>query len=450
MKNQTKDMTTGNATKQIFLFALPLMFGNILQQLYTTVDTIIVGRKIGVHALAAIGATDWLNWMVLSTVIGFCQGFSILMSHYFGSEKYDKLKKSISMSIIIASIISILATIIFVPSTKSLLIMLNTPKNVLNEATNYLRIIFLGTSVVAAYNILSSILRSLGNSKTPLFAMATASIINIILDILFVVVFNFGISGAAIATVIAQFISCFICLNSIRKIPILKMNKSDWIIDKHIILKLIKLGTPMAFQNTIISIGGIIVQYVINGFGVVFVAAYTTVMKLYGLLELAATSFGFSMATFTGQNMGAKNYKRIKKGMNSALKMAIATSIVMSILIIVFGKYIVMLFVSGTTQEANEVIKLSHMYLLIMGSFLFILYLLYVYRSAVQGMGDTVTPMISGIVELIMRVAAVLIIPIFIGQNGIFFAEVIAWLGSEILLMITYYYKLNKYLNGDI
>jgi Na+-driven multidrug efflux pump len=202
----------------------------------------------------------------------------------------------------------------------------------------------------------------------------------------------------------------------------------------------------MAFQNTIIGVGGVIVQYVINGFGMIFVAGFTAVMKLYGLLELAATSFGFSMATFTGQNLGAKKYARIREGMNSALKMSISTALVISAVILLFGKNIVRLFITGTPEEVTSVVNVSYNYLVIMGSLLFILYMLYMYRSALQGMGDTVIPMISGIVELFMRVGSVLILPALIGQYGVYFAEVIAWLGAELLLMATYYYRINRLL----
>lgn len=309
---------------------------------------------------------------------------------------------------------------------------------------SYLRIIFAGIIVTAAYNTLSSILRALGNSKIPLIATAIASVINVLLDIVFVVGFNLGVAGAAAATVIAQVFSCIICLNTVKNIPMLKISRKDWTFDKHILKRLFKLGTPMAFQNTIIGIGGVIVQAVVNGYGIIFVAGFTAVMKLYGVLELAATSFGYSMSTFTGQNFGAKNYKRIRQGMNSALKMSISTALVISAAIIVFGKKIVTLFVSGTPDEVTAVVGVAYNYLIIMGSLLFILYMLYMYRSALQGMGDTVIPMISGFVELIMRIGSVLILPIFFGQSGIYFAEVIAWLGAEILLMVTYYHRLNK------
>lgn len=446
----TKDMTTGNLAKNILFFALPLMFGNILQQMYTMIDTIVVGRSIGVNALAAIGASDWLNWTVLGTVIGFCQGFSILVSQYFGAEDYGKLRKSVAMSAIAGGVVALAATIIFLPSTKILLVALHTPQDIINDSVHFLRIIFSGIIVTTTYNILSSILRALGNSKTPLRATTTASIINIVLDILFVMVFHWGVASAAAATVIAQIFSCLICFRAIKNISVLKLSRKDWELDKDILIKLFKIGAPMAFQNLIIGIGGVIVQSVINGFGIIFVAGFTAVMKLYGLLELAATSFGFSMTTFTGQNLGAKKYTQIQNGMNSALKMAISTALVISAIILTFGRKIVMLFISGNKTEVNAVVNVSYNYLKIMGALLFILYMLYLYRSALQGMGDTVIPMISGIVELFMRVGSVLILPIFLGQRGVYFAEVIAWMGATLLLMTTYYYRMNRLLKENI
>lgn len=261
-----------------------------------------------------------------------------MISQHFGAEDYGKLRKSVAMSIIIAAAIAFIATLVFLPSTKKLLIMLNTPSDVIEDSLSYLRIVFGGIIVITAYNTMSSILRALGNSKTPLIAMAAASIINIVLDILFVIVFRWGVAGAAAATVIAQIFSCIICLLAIRNISVLKIKRKDWALDRPMIIRLVKLGAPMAFQNTIIGVGGVIVQYVINGFGMIFVAGFTAVMKLYGLLELAATSFGFSMATFTGQNLGTKKYTRIREGMNSALKMSISTALVISAVILLLAK----------------------------------------------------------------------------------------------------------------
>ncbi len=445
MISKVNDMTSGSPAKQIFLFSLPLMLGNILQQGYIMIDSMIVGRFIGVEALAAIGAADWLNWMVLGTVIGFCHGFSILISQYFGAEDYNSLRKAVTMSILLGAVIAVVFTAVFLPSARGALILLNTPSNILEDSLAFLRIMFAGIAVITAYNTLSSILRALGDSRTPLVATAIASVINIVLDLIFVLVLHWGVAGAAAATVTAQVFSCIFCLKAVRNIAVLKFSRKDWKPDRALIFRLIKLGAPLAFQNAIIGVGGVVVQFVINGFGVIFVAGFTAVMKLYGLLELAATSFGFAVATFTGQNMGARKFTRIRSGLNSALKMAIGTALVISAIVLVFGKQLVNLFISGNADDVNAVIAVAYKYLVIMSCLLFVLYLLHLYRSALQGMGDTVVPMLSGVIELFMRIGSVLVLPLLIGMWGVYLAEVIAWLGAELLLMITYYARMKKF-----
>lgn len=441
MIKKVRDMTKGKPTKLIFMFAIPLMLGNIFQQLYNIVDTIVIGKFIGVEALAAVGAGAWIYWMTTDVIIGFSQGFSILISQCFGEDNIKKLRKTVTMSIFLAIIMSILMTILSLALSKPVLILLNTPDNIIDMALSYLRIVFCGISVIMAYNTFSAILRALGNSRTPLVAMVIAAIINVVLDILFVVVFKMGIAGAAIATIIAQLFSGIFCFSFIRKLPILKLKKEDWKIDMDIIKKLIYLGAPISFQNGIIGFGGLVVQYVINGFGFIFVAGFTATNKLYGILEVAAVSFGYSVSTFTGQNLGAKKYDRIHSGIKSAIKMSIITSIIISIIMIVFGRNILSMFISGAPKEVKLVIDIAYKYLLIMSSMLFILYMLHVYRCALQGMGDTIVPMISGILELVMRISVALLLPLLLGQTGIYFAEVAAWIGAVVILMPTYYIR---------
>lgn len=444
MATRIKDMTEGKPAKLIITFALPLMVGNVFQQAYTIVDSIVVGRVVGVEALAALGASDWINWMLLGLMIGFTHGFAILISQCFGAEDYDGLRKTVTMSTILSAIIAIVMTTVGLVFARPILNMMNTPHNIINDSHTYLSILFAGIPVVTAYNMSSSILRAMGDSKTPLWAMIIASIINILLDIIFVAGFRWGVAGAAIATILAQIFSLLYCLKAIGMIPILTMEKWHWKVDKSIIVRLLKLGTPMAFQNAIIGAGGLVVQYVINGFGFIFVAGFTATNKLYGLLELAASSFGFAMATFAGQNLGAKKFGRIRSGMNSALKMAIGTACTISVVMITFGRKILLLFISGTPEEVNAVVDVAYKYLFVMASMLFVVYLLHVYRSALQGMGDTVIPMVSGIVELIMRTSTILLLPLVIGEAGLYFAEVAAWLGAELILMSAYYIRINK------
>ena len=440
MKAKITNMTEGSPSKLIITFALPLMVGNIFQQLYTVIDTMVVGRALGVSALAALGATDWLNWLFSGLVQGFAQGFSILMAQEFGSGNYKRLRKVIFNSLILSVICSLLILVISQACAHPILTLLHTPDDIMDNSLLYLRIIFLGMPVIMAYNLSASILRSLGDSKTPLHAMIAASITNIVLDLIFVLVFHWGIAGAAIATLLAQLLSSVYCFYFIRRIEILKTAKEELVMEKAICGKLLLLSSPIAFQNTVIFIGGMIVQSVVNSFGVLFIAGFTATNKLYGILESAATSYGYSMSTYAGQNLGAGNIKRIREGVRSAMLIALATSFTISFIMLLLGRYILTWFLSGDPAQIEAALEIAYHYLAIMSLFLSTLYLLYIIRSTLQGTGDTFMPFVSGIAEFVMRVGAALILPRFLGQDGIFYAEILAWIGADVILLGAYIY----------
>jgi len=274
--------------------------------------------------------------------------------------------------------------------------------------------------------------------------MIFASIVNVILDILFVYYFNMGVFGAAFATMIAQLCSALFCFIKLKHIHILKLLPEDKVLQKDLSLYLVKLGLPMAFQNMVICVGGMILQSVINGFGVIFLAGFTATNKLYGLLEVAATSYGYAMVTYVGQNIGAHQYKRVKTGYYHALLIALVTSVVIGIIMIVFGRSILLVFISGNEKIVSQTLDVAYHYLLIMSLGLSILYYLHVTRSTIQGLGNTVLPMVSGIVEFIMRTFIALFLPLMVGSQGIFYAEVGAWLGADIVLLISYLYSMKK------
>ena len=443
-----KDMTSGTPWKQIIVFALPLMFGNVFQQLYTVMDSIIVGQGIGVSALAALGAADWFNWLVLGLAQGFTQGFSILIAQQFGARAFEKMRQSVGVSIILSGIMAVAFTVLMQAIAWPVLQFLNTPDHIIGDSLAYLRVSFSGLIVVMAYNMLASILRALGDGRTPLIAMIIAALINVGLDILFVMGFKMGVASAAAATVIAQIFSALYCFLAVRKIEILRLNRESFKISGQLVKKLMFLGTPMAFQNVIIAIGGMVIQSVINGFGMLCVAGFTATNKLYGLLEVAATSFGFSMTTYTGQNLGAGQYKRISRGMHAGLVMAFLTSEVIAVVMMIFGRQILGLFISGSPQEVAAVTDIAYHYLFIMSVLLFVLYILHIVRSTIQGMGDTVIPMASGVMEMLMRVGVVMIMPMFFGQESVYYAEVAAWFGADVLLVSAYIYKMRRLESG--
>lgn len=445
MSTHIKKMTEGKPTSLILSFALSLMAGNIFQQLYTVVDTMVVGKGFGVRALAALGAADWMNWMLLGIIQGLTQGFGIMMAQEFGAKREDMLRKVIGNSVCLSAISMIILTLAGQIMIIPVLHLLQTPEDIVGNASLYLRIMFAGIPIVMLYNLLACILRALGDGRTPLNAMIVASFTNIVLDILFVLVFHFGIAGAAAATLIAQLTSAFFCIYHIRKIEILAFQKTDFRFHEGMTKKLLILGSPMAFQNGIIAVGGMIVQFVVNGFGVIFIAGFTATNKLYGLLEIAATSYGYAMVTYVGQNLGAGKIRRIRRGVRSAVVIGTVTAVIIAAVMLLGGKYILSLFVSGTPEEYEMTMSIAYYYLAIMSIFLPVLYLLHVVRSSIQGMGNTVLPMLSGIAEFIMRTLSALLLPLLVGQNGIFFAEILAWIGADVILVTSYFVKIRGY-----
>ena len=433
-------MTEGSPLRLLLLFSLPLMAGNLCQQLYTVVDTAVVGKQLGVDALAALGAVDWLNWLVLSVIQGFAQGFAILMAQQFGAGNYHRLRQVVTNSIVLAVVCAVGMTAVGQGCARPVLELLHTPEEIQPVSIAYLRVLFAGTPVVMAYNFCASVLRSLGDGKNPLLAMVIASVVNITLDFLFVMGFGWG--------VLAQLISVGFCLMQLKKIEVLRLAKKDWKMERPLMGHLLVLGIPMAFQNMVISVGGMIVQTVINGFGVVFIAGFTATNKLYGLLETAATSYGYAMVTYAGQNLGAGRRDRISQGMRAGLLISLVTSLVITVLMLVFGPQILSLFIADSAKNGGEVLAIAYRYLKIMSICLSILYVLHVTRSCIQGMGNTVLPMVSGIAEFVMRTGAALILPRLLGEDGIFYAEILAWLGADLVLVPSYFYMMRKIREG--
>ncbi len=429
-------MTSGNPLHLMVEFAIPLILGNLGQQLYMIVDTIIVGQGVGVKALASLGATDWTYWLFLWMVQAITQGCSIRVTQDFGSKDYSQLRKSIVMSVRICVVAGVGVTLLGLLLGKPLLVLLQTPENLMNGALTYFHFMIGGIIISVCYNMSAAILRSFGDGKTPLVAMGIAALVNIALDLLFVMVFHWGIAGAAIATLIAQALSFLYCFHVLRKLDFLQFEKSDWANDTKRFKELVKLGTPLMFQNMVIAGGGMVLQSVINKYGIIFVAGFTATNKLYGLLETSAISFGYATTTYTAQNWGAKKIQRIVDGLKTATKLSLIISIVVGLSLIGVGRQLLTLFIASESY-ANQVLDVAYKYLFVMSIFLPALYLLYTYRCTLQGLGNTVAPMISGFIEFFMRVIAALIFPLAIGSTGIFYAEVTAWVGAMIYLMIS-------------
>ena len=440
---RTSDHTTGNPWTLLLFFSLPLMAGNIFQQMYTVVDTAVVGKVLGIDALAALGAVDWLNWLTLGVIQGFTQGFSILMAQNFGAGRYEKLRRTMTNSIFLAVLCGAALTAASEALAGPAVTLLKVPADIRPISMAYLRIMFGGLPVVMAYNLAASILRSLGNSRTPLIAMVIASVTNVALDLLFVMGFHWGVRGAAAATIIAQCLSAAYCVLHICRIEVLRISREDWDIGASLCGRLMVLGTPMAFQNTVIAIGGMITQTIVNGFDVPFIAGFTSTNKLYGVLEVAATSYGYAMTTYTGQNLGAGKLRRISEGIRAGLAIALVTSVVIAAAMLAFGKWLLAWFLPADAGESVRALAVAYRYLSIMAVCLPVLYVLHLTRSCIQGMGNTVLPMVSGLAEFVMRTGAALLLPAMFGENGILYAEILAWTGADIILIPSYFWVMH-------
>ncbi len=444
---RTKSMVKGNPYTLLLRFAMPLIAGNIFQEFYNIADTIIVGQFLGVQALAAVGAGGWSIWMMLSAVQGLSQGFSVPAAHSFGAGDTEGAKKhmgnSILLSLVSCAILCVFGELILRP----LLIWQNTPAEIFEDALLYLRLYYAGCPIIMTYNYAASHLRAFGNSRAPLRAMIIASIVNIVLDILFVGPFGWGIKGAIIATLIAQFVAAIYSMRCLMKIEFVSFSKNNLRLSPSLCAKQLYLGAPIALQNIIISIGGLIVQLVVNRYGISFIAGVTATNRLYGLIETASISYGYAVTTYVGQNAGAGEYSRIKKGFASGNVIGLLTSIVIMLLMILFGKNLLMLFVSGTKEEISSTIEVAYRYLFIMSAFLPVLYFLNITKSAIVGLGNSIIPMLSGVAELIMRVGCSFLIPVYYGKMNLFFAEPASWGASVIVLSAGYIYCVKKIKN---
>ena len=432
--SRTKDMTTGKPVVLILAFAIPILAGNLIQQLYSLVDSLIVG----------VSASGWLDWAVLSIPMGLAQGFSIQAAQYFGANRPEELRRTVGQSILIAAATTVLLEIASQLLLSPVLGWMNTPAETFSLTEGYLRIIYGGLPVVMAVNVLNGFLHALGNSRTPLAALAVASVVNMVLDWFFVGTCHMGINGGACATVIAQVISTLISFRAVRRLNILHPERKDLRPDRRMTARLIRLGVPIAFQNVIIAVGGLILQGVVNGFGFVFMAGYNAASRLQGLVEMAGASLGNAVGTFAGQNIGAGKKDRVRKGLHSSARIGAGMALVIGGFMILFGKQILGLFIRDEQALAEQVLAFGYQFLCVMAAGLPMLYLLFVYRSTLQGLGNTFIPMVSGFVELGMRVGCALLLPLMLGVWGIYTAEIAAWAGAAVLLIIGCYRELRK------
>lgn len=431
------DMTKGSPIKLILAFMIPILIGNLFQQLYSMVDTAIVGQFVGVQALAAVGATGGLVFLVIGFISGLTHGFSVIISQRFGSNDAEGVKKATATSLCLSAIATVILTVICMIFAKPILRIMNTPTDILNDANAYVSIIFGGLIATIAYNLFASILRAFGDSKTPLYFLIIASITNIVLDLVLIINFNMGVSGAAIATIASQGLSAFLCFIYMKKkSDILTLEKHHFKMDKLLIKELMTVSIPMALQYSITAVGVMILQVAINGFGSTVVGAFTAATKVEQLVIQPSIAIGMTMATFAAQNIGARELGRVRQGVKQATILTLCVNVVSALIVVFFGTYFVGFFVE---TEGTEVLTYSQQYLNTVATFFPILGLLFLYRFTLQGLGSTVAPMFAGVMELIMRTGVAFILPGLIGYAGVCFASPFAWVGATVWLLYSYF-----------
>ena len=438
----TKDMTSGSPAKLIFGFAIPMFLGLLFQQFYSMVDTLIVGKFLGVNPLAGVGSTTSLNFMVLGFCMGVCNGFAIPVAQMFGAKEEHRLRRYVTNGAWLCIVFSIVMTLVVVAVCRPVLVLMQTPEEIFEYAYVYIVIVFWGIPCTFLYNILAAIIRSLGDSKTPVIFLAISSGINIVLDLVFVLVFDMGVEGPAIATVLAQGISGIICLwYMYRKFPVLHASRDEWKPELHYMGKLCYIGVPMGLQYSVTAIGTLVLQAAVNGLGAAVVAGVTAAQKINMFISCPIESLGQTMAPYAGQNMGAGKIDRIGKGLKSAVLMGWGVSIICFLIAVLFGKQLTMLFVDASE---TTIISYSYQFLLYCTGGYCLLTLVNTVRFTIQGMGFSVFAILSGIMEMIARILAATVVVQMIGFAGTCLAHPMAWLFADVFLIPAFFWCRKK------
>ncbi len=433
--NSTTDFTKGSIGKVVLKFYFPMLATAMLQQFYTFADTMIVGRGLGDNALAAVGNMSSLCFLIVGFSMGLANGFSVLIAQRFGEKNYSMLRRTLFSMIILSFGITVLLTALSTAFLKKTLILLQTDDIILNDSLLYGYIIFGGLLASITYNVSAGILRSLGDSRTPLTAIIVSSVINIVLDCFLIFVLRTGVGGAAVATVLSQVISAAVCIRKLVRTDFLKMETDERRFDASLSLTLLKNGIPMALMNSITAVGCMVVQYFVNGLGVAFTSAYSACSRYINLFMQPACTAGYTVSAFTGQNYGAKQFDRIKGGLRVCL-------MIVGISYLVFGSLMFFMPVrlASVLLSGDEQIAYASEFLPVCGIMLFAVDMLFVYRSAVQSMGFPLVPMISGIFEMILRISAISLLIGSLGFRATAFAEVCAWVGALTLNLTAFYF----------
>lgn len=442
----TLNLTEGKPLKQILLFSLPLLVGNVFQQLYSMVDTVIIGQTISTQALSGAGATSAISFLAIGFVQGLTAGFSILTSHFFGGKDPENIRRSVGVSYKLCVYFSVLLTAITLLTAMPLLKLMQTPETIIGYSYEYITVIYWGLFATVFYNMVSFQLRSVGDSRTPLYFLIIASLLNVGLDLLFIIQFHMGVAGAGWATVISQVLAgvgSMIVL--MKKFPEMRPKWKDVRWDFRYSKRLLRLGLPMALQYSITAIGIIALQTALNRLGDTAVAAYTAASKIDNLTTQAMHALGAAMATYCGQNYGARRFDRIRTGVRQAMIISAVYAVIAGVIVVLLAKPVTYLFVSAK-DVTPELLGLVKQYILIQSCFFIALAAVYIYRNSLQGMGHSTLAMVGGGIELVMRVVMSLVFAQLLGFIGACFANPLAWIGAGLFFVIAYQILLKKHL----
>ncbi|WP_158277228.1 MATE family efflux transporter [Serinibacter arcticus] len=434
----TTDLTTGKPLRLILTFTLPLLAGLVLQQLYHLADAVVVGRTLGIQALAAVGATGSIAFLLLGFTMGMTNGFAIPVARAFGAGDADAVRRSVAVGAVLSAIVAAGLTLVGIPLSRQLLIWMATPAELLDGATIFMAVTFAGCSAGIAFNYLSGIIRALGDSRTPLMFLAVSSVLNVGLVLLLVGGTSMGIAGAALATVLAQLATVVACLALIaRRMPLLRPRRADWRLRRADVVESLRLGLPMGFQMSIIAIGTLVLQYAINRLGPDAVAAFAAASRVDALAMTPYQAFGMAIATYVAQNRGAGQWSRIRQGVTQTAWLSVGVALAVGLACILWGTSMVRVF-AGHDAHAEAILADAHTLLLVNGLLYFTLGLLFVFRSALQGLGHAGIPTFSGVVELVLRSAAALVLVTPLGFLGAVLAAPLAWVGALVPLWISW------------
>lgn len=437
-----KDMTKGSPMRLILGFAVPLLFGLIFQQFYSMVDTIIVGKYLGVDALAAVGATGSVNFLIIGFCMGVCSGFAIPVAQEFGARHEENLRRYVANCVWLSIIFAVVMAVVVSALCRTILEVMRTPANIIDGSYNYIFIIFLGIPITYLYNMTAAILRSLGDSRTPVIFLVMAAIINIFLDLLCIIVFRMGVAGAAVATVVSQAIAGLSCLIFMyKKFPILRLSKDEWRWKRQFAGKLCGMGIPMGLQYSITAVGSVVLQSAVNGIGSAAVAAVTAGGKLNLMLICPFDAMGSTMATYGGQNVGAGELERVDRGLKSCIILGVIYSMIATAVVYIAGRYLLLLFL-----DANETAILDNANVFIRTNALFFIFLALVniVRFLIQGMGYSKLAVFAGAFEMLARgLMGFALVPMF-GFGAVCFANPLAWVFADIFLIPAYIHVRKK------